>query len=79
MLKYIVIPHNDLEAMITFPDIIEHDIFSSACCIDKANIISAGFINKDLECYGYSHSLGITSRGLVDTKLLRFNLGKQNG
>jgi hypothetical protein len=23
--------------------------------------------------------LGITSRGLVDTKLLRFNLGKQNG
>lgn len=78
MLKYIVIPHNDFEFMITFPDIIGHDHFVDACLdinIDKENIISAGFINKDLECYCGSHSLNIKSRGKTDTELFRFNLG----
>lgn len=75
MLKYIIIPHNDFELMITFPDIIEHYHFVHASNIRESTIISAGFINNKLECYGSSHSLGIKSRGTEDTKLFKFNLG----
>lgn len=75
MLKYIVISHGDFEAMITFPDTMEHVGMALNLNILKDNIKSAGFINDKLQCHGHSHSLGINSRPEKDTALLKFNLG----
>lgn len=75
MLKYIVIPRSGFEAMITFPEFMEHDDMAINIGFSKDDVISAGFIDDKLKCHHYSHSLGIDSRPEKDTALLKFNLG----
>jgi len=47
-------------------------------CLKPDNIKSAGFVNKQFECFGESISLNVKSRGEVDTSLIRnhFQIGK---
>lgn len=37
----------------------------------SSKVVAAGFIGDNGECYGFSHSLGVQSRGEQDTELLR--------
>ncbi len=39
--------------------------------LKEAQVVGAGFIGDSGECYGFSYSLEIGSRGAVDTDLLR--------
>ena len=64
--KYIVIyDENGGESVIIFPCYIAH----STMKFKVGNIISAGFINCNLQCFGESVSLNIKSRPEKDTTL----------
>lgn len=78
--KYIVIGYKDssglfnvgLEKMIVFPFNIKHSEMAKAMRLFRYDaIVSAGFIDEFLQCFGESSSLMIGSRKEVDTNLLR--------
>lgn len=81
--KYIVIASEDKELIFTFPESIAHaHMFEAVRAVKQglpqnwirphleAKIISAGFVYPSGECHGHSETLGVKSRGEVDTKLL---------
>lgn len=66
-MKYVVIEGPVADEVYLFPDFITHRDFALRF---DGKVLSAGFVSKDLTCYGESVSLGKRSRE-VDTKLLR--------
>lgn len=82
-MKYIVIQLGEREEMFVFPRTVDHDRMFEACeairfgnernwvreIRKNGECIAAGFIDGG-ECHGHSETLGISSRGEVDTKLL---------
>lgn len=72
--KYIVLGYEDvaLEKMIVFPHNIRHDTMAKAMrFLLYDHIVSAGFIDEFLQCFGESNSLMIKSRKQVDTDLFK--------
>lgn len=81
--KYIVVQSTDDskdEFPFMFPSVIDHDemwwgiheAFKRTSKSKYVIIVSAGFIDRNsLECSGKSETLGIESRGIVDTELFR--------
>lgn len=80
-MKYIVMALADQEEIFVFPRTIDHDRMKEACETirfgDERNwnrkyrqgeCVSAGFIDNGV-CHGRSETLGLSSRGVVDTKL----------
>lgn len=61
-MKYIVVDTGLVDAIIIFPDVIQHNTFAESF----PYIVSAGFITMSPKgvytCYGKSYSLGIGSR-----------------
>jgi len=71
--KYIVVAddHGDYEKMIIFPASIKHDTMSRAMSRARyPKIVSAGFIDEFMKCYGSSMTLNIESRKEIDTIML---------
>lgn len=76
--KYIVVKvylgyeETEVEEIYIFPSIVNHNCFYEAINNqdDYREIVSAGFVDKNLTCQGYSESLGVKSRP-EDTKLLK--------
>lgn len=82
--KYIVLALADGDLIFVFPESIDHDRMAEACdrirfgsernwtrkLRAEGEVVSAGFINEKDECYGHSETLGLKSRGAVDTALL---------
>lgn len=67
--KYIVIDRDiGGYAMIIFPNFLTH-AYMARKIGDNNPIVSAGFINSNLKCYGDSTSLGLKSREEEDTQL----------
>lgn len=85
-MKYIVMALADKEEIFVFPRTVDHDRMAEACeCIRFGNernwnrkyrdgeCVAAGFVDGG-ECHGRSETLGLESRGKVDTALLaQFN------
>ena len=80
-MKYIVYWESEREFLVTFPDEIRHDRMSEAMedlrfggdydgHRRQGEIVAAGFV-VDGKCHGSSQTLGVASRGDVDTKLLQ--------
>ena len=82
--KYICVnnPEEKKEEIFIFPVWVDHDTFYEGVRMLRNHtwgnwhrvdreIISAGFIDKDLKCHGKSESLKVESRGDVDTELLK--------
>jgi len=70
--KYIVVknPLNDFH-MIIFPPLINHwDMFQTINSKFSYEIISGGYIDEFLNCYGSSMTLRIKSRPEEDTEIL---------
>lgn len=83
--KYIVVELNGVEQIFPFPETVIHDRMMDSIGAIKvgtpwrreyraAVVISAGFISDGV-CHGRSETLGVSSRGDVDTALLRTSLG----
>lgn len=83
-MKYICLldPKTNKETIVLFERHINHvdmsDVASRVRLYDEnsqwyrgMNPISAGFVGRDLHCYGKSESLQLNSRPEQDTKLLR--------
>jgi len=82
-MKYICAINDDGEQEIfIFPDTVNHDCFYEGVTALRnqtwgewkrifREVISAGFVDKDLKCYGESETLNVESRGEEDTKLLK--------
>lgn len=71
--KYIVVADDDgyIEKMIIFPESMKHKTMAKAMSRARfPKVVSAGFINEFLECYGESLSTNARSRNEVDTKML---------
>lgn len=79
-MKYICVSgEGDKEYIYVFPRFVHHDAMEEvishmsyamdSCHYEK--LISAGFVNSNLECFGESETLGIPSRKDKDTNLLR--------
>ncbi len=66
--KYVVLKGHIIDEIYVFGDIVQHSDFASGFFQD---VISAGFVSENFECYGESFSLKVKSRGDIDTKLLR--------
>jgi len=80
-MKYIVYRDGKAEHLVTFPNTINHDRMAEAMEAlrfggdhdwhrRQGEIVSAGFV-VDGRCHGHSETLGISSRGEVDTALLQ--------
>jgi hypothetical protein len=82
-MKYIVLALGDVEEIFIFPKSVDHDRMVEACEIirfgDERNwnrkyrngqVVSAGFITNS-KCHGRSETLGLNSRGDVDTALFK--------
>lgn len=81
--KYICFKDGDVEMIVVFPHIIDHDrMFESlqmtSFDVDRKSrewydidLLSAGFVYSSGECYGRSETLDIDSRGDVDTLILK--------
>lgn len=82
--KYIVMALGDNETIFVFPKVVDHDRMVEACAYirfggdhgwsrkyKEGQVISAGFISSKGECYGHSETLGLKSRGAVDTELFQ--------
>lgn len=80
-MKYIVYQDGETEVLVTFPRCIDHD--KMAECLgalrfggdhdwhrNQGKIIAAGFVTQRHICEGSSETLGIKSRGALDTELL---------
>lgn len=82
-MKYIIYDNGLNDVPVIFPEYIGHNEMVDSLVIKKENLISAGFIRFEsylsrdfkLHCYGNSQSLGIDSRGNVDTQLIRILFG----
>jgi hypothetical protein len=72
--KYIVIATDDgneiTEKMIVFPSSMKHKTIAKAMVKGRFIIISAGFIDEFLKCYGESMTVNKKSRGEYDTLML---------
>ncbi len=81
--KYIVIMFENEEMIFTFPNMVMHSHMWEAIeairhgsdrnwerKFRKATLVSAGFVFDNEFCGGRSESLGISSRGVVDSNLL---------
>jgi len=70
--KYIVVSSDfSGEQLIMFPSVIKHDKMAKAMKrLRYPNVISAGFIDEFMQCYGESTSLRLKSRD-IDTILLK--------
>jgi hypothetical protein len=90
--KYIVIASEGEELIFTFPESIAHvHMFEAVRTVKQgvpqnwnrphwnAKIVSAGFVYPSGECHGHSETLGVKSRGQVDTKLLDIGNAKKTG
>ena len=85
-MKYICMKHEaGMEEIFLFPRWVNHDCMEEVLEAVKDQTrgnwkrefrepISAGFVNSSLECHGNSETLGLDSRGDVDTELLRKHL-----
>lgn len=74
-MKYIVVDDGLSDNPYIFPDHIQHFYMLS---VVGGKIISAGFVRftpEELECYGESLSLGIKSRPICDTQLIKSLIG----
>jgi hypothetical protein len=84
-MKYIVVKMQDgSEGIFTFPREIDHDHYHESLAAIRfggrdwkrhvlgrpSDLVSAGFIDNG-SCYGRSETLGVASRGVTDTALLR--------
>lgn len=81
-MKYICTINDDgREEIFTFPKDVDHDAFYEVASRIKNHtwgnwhrvqreIISAGFVDMNLNCGGRSESLKVDSRGAQDTELL---------
>ena len=81
-LKYIVISDGKAEYMVVFPHNFAHKYMTEAVKAIKEGLpsqwrrpyigfetVAAGFITSDGICEGESESLGLKSRGAIDTQL----------
>lgn len=81
--KYIVMQLEGEETIFTFPKSVDHDRMHEALeairfgsdrnwgrKYREGEAVSAGFVDGG-ECHGKSETLGLKSRGAVDTKLLK--------
>ena len=69
--KYIVVANDFDEKMIMFPATINHDQMSKAMeRLRFPKVVSAGFIDEFMQCYGESTTLRIKSRD-IDTTILK--------
>ena len=70
---------NDSDQIVIFPNGISHNVMVNALKTNNEDlkVVSAGFIKKEkdgrLFCYGNSSSLGVESRGDLDTILANIN------
>lgn len=83
-MKYLVAVLNSKEMMFVFPRDVDHDRMAEALeairfgddhnwrreLQTEGSIIAAGFIDPEGMCHGRSETLGLESRGAVDTELL---------
>lgn len=79
-MKYVVARIKDKEEIFVFPRSINHDSFAEVLSFIKhggrdwnreyAEPVSAGFVDDGV-CHGHSETLKLTSRGSIDTALLR--------
>ncbi|MFK4706040.1 hypothetical protein ABIC83_002879 [Roseateles asaccharophilus] len=80
-MKYLVYRDGDVEHLVTFPRSINHDRMAEAMSAlrfgsdqnwhrRQGQVVAAGFVVGG-SCQGHSESLGIGSRGAVDTALLQ--------
>ena len=80
-MKYICTDSDYGEEIFIFPRTVNHDAMAEVLCRIKnhthgnwrrvfRNPISAGFVDINCNCFGKSETLGIESRGAVDTSLL---------
>lgn len=82
-MKYIVTVLDDKEVIFVFPRCVDHDRFAEGVegirfgsarhwerKLRGGEILAAGFVDGGV-CHGTSETLGISSRGDVDTALLR--------
>jgi hypothetical protein len=68
-LKYVIVNDGALELPIVFSDILIH----AEVALRYRNVVGAGFLtvgDNEVNCYGESLSLGVKSRGEVDTKIV---------
>ena len=83
-MKYIcTINENGYFHIFTFPNCIDHDLMYKSLIeiqtrvsmfkttIINIELISAGFVNSKMECYGKSITLNLESREYEDTELLK--------
>ncbi|MEO5373439.1 MAG: hypothetical protein H7840_04075 [Alphaproteobacteria bacterium] len=77
-MKYIIANWPGTEAVYLFETTIMHAHFARSQGIPRDRIVAAGFVGDSadapLRCHGQSTSLGVTSRGEVDTEILRRRL-----
>lgn len=77
-MKYIIANWPGQEAVYIFETTIMHAHFARSLGIPRERIVAAGFVRGEtddpLRCHGVSTSLGVASRGEVDTLLLRRRL-----
>jgi len=82
-MKYIcTVNDEEDEEIFIFPKDVDHDAMMEVVNYLKnqtwgnwrrvrRHVVSAGFVDKDLNCYGESVSLDVKSRGDEDTELLK--------
>ncbi len=82
-MKYICMKNEaEMEEVFLFPRWVNHDCMEEVLHHIKDQThgnwkrefrrpVSAGFVSANLECSGESETLGLSSRGEIDTKLLR--------
>jgi hypothetical protein len=79
-MKYIVYLDNGTEYGVMFPSGINHNHMADAIDVlrfggdhdwhrRQGEVVAAGFIDRLGSCSGYSETLGIKSRGQIDTEL----------
>lgn len=80
IMKYIVYKNGNIENLVAFPHTIDHDRMAEAMEALRFGgprnwyrrcgaVVAAGFIDGG-QCNGHSETLGIKSRGEVETRLL---------
>lgn len=77
-LKYIIVNSGWGDEVYIFSNTIEHFRMMQRVGASKDQVVSAGFLQTTTagaRCYGNSHSLGIGSRGDVDSKLINEQAG----
>jgi hypothetical protein len=76
----------EMEEIFLFPDWVNHNCMKEVLSRIKDQThgnwtrefrmpISAGFVSHNLECHGKSETLGLESRGDIDTKILKAHFG----